>query len=732
MCVALPGLLLGTSGADVTVIQVGQYVGSFDEKAAESKAWDDGKTMLNGDLTSGSFRAECRAVLANADVVLFSGEKDGNVYQALSGGNAAWLVVDSRSDDWELTVQARSGLMSLVTGPDSAPTFSAVPMVGYGTALSVYCSALAALYQRTVSTEDQIGYHLTMTEGLAATQAMLLRRIETPTMPGRPARTDRWQYQCSDGVWVHLNLLQQTARAAFRRLLTEVGAEPPETLDVAEADADSLVRDILINVPSGRLLELLSSCKVPGQPVLTPTAALADRDFSAMGLVSLSSHGRSVVRRAFVSESSRPKKSFESPAIDPGRADTAMSPSIRSDDDGERSPGMPLTGVLVVDAGVYLAGPYAAFILSQLGARVVKLESTQGDPLRKLPDLFVTCNVGKESISVDFSAPSGRSAVERLLREADVLHHNIRPETASKLGLDPSTCAAINPQLIYSRISAFGHLGDRSKEPGFDQTFQALSGVEVAFGGSDKPMWHPSSLCDISAGWLAAAAVVESLIVRARTGRIQSVHTPAVAGGLLAVSGFAYRNPGAFDLPLAGLRAGYRIYRCADNRWVACVIGSPDVWVCLADSIPGLDPEQVVLSTRQGERAAESVIAQFANTLTAEAFVTMVQESGGRAEIVRGRTVAPPRMSHAEDYVHEHFRQLGPEARLGFRDPKLGWVEVAGFPGTWTHNGQVIRRRVARPPLLGEHNESIVSASADEHALTVSKPPAPSAPSSSR
>lgn len=652
--VALPGLLLRSSGAAVTVLRTGSYLGTFDEVSGETGAWDDGKTVLDADPSSAAFRA----AVAAADVVLLAGAD----LPADVRTDAAVLHVDAAPDDWELTVQARNGLMALVTGPDGGPTYSAVPMAGYGTALAVYCAALAALYRR-VTGGGRLRYRVTMDEGLAATQSMVLRRVEHPTMPLDEARIGHWQFRCADGVWVHVNLVQTSHREAFRQVLAELGTDPPPVTEVAGDAADPLIREVLGRVPSERVLALLSTHQVPGQPAVPPREALSDGDFRAMGLVSTAPDGRAVIERAFLTE---------------GGPATAAPPASGT--------GLPLSGVTVVDAGVYIAGPYGAFVLGRLGARVIKLESASGDPLRIMPDIFGFCNAGKESVSVDFRSAEGRAAVERIVRAADVVHHNIRPGTAARNGLDEQTCAQLNDSLVHSRVSAFGHLGPRAGDPGFDQTFQALSGVEVGFGGRAQPLWHPSAIGDVAAGWLGAAAVIEGLVHRARTGAGGTVHTPAVTSGLLAVSGLVSGE--LADPPLSGLGAGYRIHRCADGRWVACAVGA--------------EAAQVLVDA--GEPLESLVAAR-----SADEVVVLVRKAGGAAELVRGSVTAPPLYWHGDAYCAVQFAALPAEDVLGFDDPELGHVEVPDYPGTWEIEGRTVRPAVVPPPARGEHTEAVLA-----------------------
>src|SRR3989304_6363719 len=117
-----------------------------------------------------------------------------------------------------------------------------------------------------------------------------------------------------------------------------------------------------------------------------------------------------------------------------------------------------LEGVKVVDLTGYIAGSYAAMMLADLGAGVVKVESLEGDSFRELPGFF-GWNRGKRSISVNLKEGDGLAIVPRLATRADVLMENMRPGVADRLGVGFADLRAINPRLIYCSVTAFGGEG---------------------------------------------------------------------------------------------------------------------------------------------------------------------------------------------------------------------------------------------------------------------------------
>ena len=143
-----------------------------------------------------------------------------------------------------------------------------------------------------------------------------------------------------------------------------------------------------------------------------------------------------------------------------------------------------LKDITVVECSTFVTGPYAASLLGDLGARVIKIESPpDGDPYRYFaPDPFFSFNFAhlnrnKESLALDLKSSKGKEICIELLKRADVFVENFRPGTAERLGLGYEALRAINPRLVYCSISAFGQTGPYANKPGFDTLGQAMSGL---------------------------------------------------------------------------------------------------------------------------------------------------------------------------------------------------------------------------------------------------------------
>ncbi len=190
----------------------------------------------------------------------------------------------------------------------------------------------------------------------------------------------------------------------------------------------------------------------------------------------------------------------------------------------------PLDGVRVLELGNYIAAPTAGRILGDFGADVIKVERPKtGDELRNwrlyggdTSMLYRTVNRNKRSITLDLRTEAGRAIVLELVRRSDVLLENFRPGMLEKWGLGPAELDAANPNLVITRISAYGQTGPLSQRPGFAAVAEAVGGLRELVGDPDRPPVRVGvSIGDSIAGIYAAFGTVTALFQRDRTeGRI--------------------------------------------------------------------------------------------------------------------------------------------------------------------------------------------------------------------
>jgi crotonobetainyl-CoA:carnitine CoA-transferase CaiB-like acyl-CoA transferase len=185
---------------------------------------------------------------------------------------------------------------------------------------------------------------------------------------------------------------------------------------------------------------------------------------------------------------------------------------------------LPLAGLRVLEYGQYVAVPFAAMLLADLGADVVKVEPPQGDAWRRYAPFrdgesryFYALNRNKRSVSLDLKSASGREMSRRLIESADALLHNCLPARAQRFGLDRDSVHAINPRCAVVAVSSFGSRGPDAERPGYDLIAQALSGLLLAHPqpGDRLPVRLGGlALADFTAGLLAAVSVLAGLLGR--------------------------------------------------------------------------------------------------------------------------------------------------------------------------------------------------------------------------
>lgn len=193
-----------------------------------------------------------------------------------------------------------------------------------------------------------------------------------------------------------------------------------------------------------------------------------------------------------------------------------------------------LSGITVIEMGQNLAAPYASSILADLGAEVIKVEKPGGDDARTWGPPFINgqgvsfqlVNRNKKSVELSLDQPEDYEAFLQLIRSADVFIHNLRPGVEDKLRVDAETLRQVNPALVYSGMSAFGHVGPMKHRPGYEPLLQAFGGM-VAINGdpSGPPSRVGPSVVDLGTGMWAVIGVLTALFNRQLTGQGSTVNT---------------------------------------------------------------------------------------------------------------------------------------------------------------------------------------------------------------
>src|SRR5690606_2858866 len=314
-------------------------------------------------------------------------------------------------------------------------------------------------------------------------------------------------YRCADGRWFFLAAL--TPGLFFRALEALDRMDILVLPEVAGEFANILVEDrggrvvageleeLFEARPCGHWLDLLEKAGVPCAPVATrsewirsdPVVANAGtvvREPPALGPVTMP--GSPIIFAGVAgSPGAIPEvERCEGPPGNMWAAGASADDPWKSAPDGHA--GLPLAGIRVLDASTFLAAPFAASLLADFGADVVKVEPAAGDPYRAYPVSFIAVNQRKRGIALDLKKAEGAEVLRTLVRGADVLVENFRPSRLERVGLTPDSLHRENPGLVHCSVTAYGQDGSSADAPGFDPVFQSLSGMAAAQGGDGEPV----------------------------------------------------------------------------------------------------------------------------------------------------------------------------------------------------------------------------------------------------
>jgi crotonobetainyl-CoA:carnitine CoA-transferase CaiB-like acyl-CoA transferase len=195
----------------------------------------------------------------------------------------------------------------------------------------------------------------------------------------------------------------------------------------------------------------------------------------------------------------------------------------------------PLHGVRILDVSTVVLGPWAAQMLGDMGADVIKVEPPEGDMTRRLgparhPGMgafFLACNRNKRSLVLDLKQPAARDALLRLASAADVVLTNFRPKPAARLGLEYEAFRAVNPRLVYCATYGFRARGPYGDKPAYDDVIQAAAGLaSLQTVVADEPRFMPTIVADKTSSLTVLSAILSALFHRERTGEGQAIEVP--------------------------------------------------------------------------------------------------------------------------------------------------------------------------------------------------------------
>jgi crotonobetainyl-CoA:carnitine CoA-transferase CaiB-like acyl-CoA transferase len=372
----------------------------------------------------------------------------------------------------------------------------------------------------------------------------------------------------------------------------------------------------------------------------------------------------------------------------------------------------PLAGIRVIDLTSVVFGPLATQMLGDMGAEVIKVEGPEGDTTRytgpsrsrDMAALFMGLNRNKRSLVLDIKKPGAREVLWRLIEEADVFVHSMRPQKIEALGLGPDAVLKRNPRMVYAGLHGYRNGGPYSGQPAYDDVIQGQSGIaSLMMSVAGEPRYVPLIIADKTCALAASNAICAALFSRERTGRGQFVEVPmfeTMAFFVLAehLYGHAFvppESPLGYTRLLAPWR---RPYRTKDGH--ICMLAYTDpqwrkFWDIVEKPELATDPRFIDLSSR-----SENISDLY--RIAGEALGSRTTEEW--LPIFRKHDIPCARISTLDDVFNDpHLAAVGLFQTA--KHPTEGEIVMTELPFRFSETGASIDRL---QPKFGEHSREIL------------------------
>ena len=680
----IAGMVLAENGAEV--VKVEAPYGDRDRGRPGFAVWHRAKRSMVLDLGDAADRNRFLDLARAADGLIEAfrpsvAERLGVDYETLHRLNDQLVYASitgfGETGPWrdlpgyEQIVAAKSGRMTTYEGIRPGPVFTPVPIASYGAGMLATVGLMAGIWARQRTGKGQ-RVHTSLLHALSVYDMTSGHgnRTHLPPEPGRVFGIMRVPFMTAptkDGRFI-----QMCSRQAhhYRRWLAELGLEAllddPELSNAPDlwpseerlSEAIEAIQTGMEQRTAEEWMDVFSAKDIGGDPFLAP------REF--LDHPQCTDNGR---RQEILDPEMGPTVQIGPLGLYSDTPSVVGPPAPRLGEHTEevlsswlsttsphdpvaragRTGGLPLADVTILDVGYFYACPFAATLLAEAGARVIKVEPPTGDPGRRnwITD-YVKSHVGKESIVLDLKTSEGLDILYRLVDKTDVFLHNFRPGTPERLRIDADTVMARNPRLLYVYASCFGSNGPWAHKAGFHSSPNAIAGAGVVESGERNPPRN-RTYGDPTAALGTAAAIMAGVLACRRTGRGQRLETTMLTATAYAVAEWGIQHSGpeasAVDSGQYGFHALQRLYETADGWLVLDVQTSR---------------ERRALAAVLGEEFPETPSPQTASRLAklfrqdpAEAWETRLLAAG-----------VPAAQADRGDFLHnmlheDHMRQSG-------------------------------------------------------------------------
>lgn len=371
-----------------------------------------------------------------------------------------------------------------------------------------------------------------------------------------------------------------------------------------------------------------------------------------------------------------------------------------------------LEGIRVLDFGRYIAGPFCASLLSDMGAEVIRIEKVQGGEDRFLSPvsnngdgaLFMQMGRNKLGMTLNPMKPEGREIVRKLVATADVVIANLPPDTLAAMGLDYESLKAVKPDIILTMISAFGTGGPYSNRVGFDGLGQAMSGAMYMSGTEQQPVKSYAPFIDFGTASLSATGTMAALFERQKTGKGQVVEASLFNTALTMMNSTLIEQAMISRDRVATLNRSQTsgpadTLKTRDGWVLVQSVGGPmfERWVTLIGEPGWLDDPRFKDDISRGEHG--EIISERAARWCAERTTQEVLTQMEEVRLPAGSVMTPQQVL---DDPHAKARQVFKQLDYpGASKP----APVMHTPFSLSANQPSVRHRA---PLLGEHTDQIM------------------------
>ncbi|MFH1977367.1 MAG: CoA transferase [Pseudomonadota bacterium] len=365
-----------------------------------------------------------------------------------------------------------------------------------------------------------------------------------------------------------------------------------------------------------------------------------------------------------------------------------------------------LRDINVVDVSHAGAMPFAAMILADNGAQVIKVESPSGDHFRfsLRGSIMASINRNKRGIAINLKKEEGKEILRKLVCKADVFLENFVPGAMEKLGFGYQDVSKLNPRIIYASISGFGQTGPQKNRPGYDVIAQAMSGIMMATGEKDRPPVRFGTSCiDFGAGMFAAIGVLLALRDREKTGIGQNIDVSLLETGLSWMNHFVTLYSISGELPqrigsALPFLAPYQVFETSDG-FVFIGVSTDSYWRSFCDlfslTLLEKDPKYQTNDDRVANR--DDLISILAPIIKKQSSITVLEKLQV-AGIPHAPLLRVDEIIKNEQVIHRNIIHK-------MTHPEYGEIKIVKTP--IFRNGKVADIRIPAP-MLGQHTREVL------------------------